>query len=98
MYGVDVAGSSRVGVEAGSVGEDDVAWLLPFGKVVFVGVAGFLTRSTRWKVKNITARKATTPRKIFRLRLRGLGDFVGFGELCMAVVSLNGGLCQTLLE
>ena len=40
VYGVDVAGSSRVGVEAGSVGEDDVTWLLPFGKVVFVGVAG----------------------------------------------------------
>ena len=68
-----------MGVEAGSVGEDDVAWLLPFGKVVFVGVAGFLTRSTRWKVKNATARKATTPRKIFRLRLRGF--FVVSAEL-----------------
>lgn len=29
---------------------------------------------------------ATMVRKIFRLRLRGLGDFVGGSELCMAVV------------
>lgn len=40
MYGVDVAGSSRVGVEARSVGEDDIAWFVPFGKVVFIGAAG----------------------------------------------------------
>ena len=33
-------GFQWVGVEAGSVGEDDVAWLLPFGEVLFVGVAG----------------------------------------------------------